>query len=93
MWARLVHPPGCTAVPLRQPKLTAAATTHSPLAAGPQPCLYLVATDRQPLLRPSVVFCSGTTGTPKGVMSTHRNYVTGVAGARNLLVQARRFCC
>ena len=32
---------------------------------------------------------SGTTGTPKGVMATHRNYVSGIAGARNLLVQVR----
>lgn len=31
--------------------------------------------------------CSGTTGVPKGVMATHKNYVAGVAGARNLLEQ------
>lgn len=34
-----------------------------------------------------LAMCSGTTGTPKGVMATHRNYVSGIAGARNLLVQ------
>jgi long-chain acyl-CoA synthetase len=35
-----------------------------------------------------IMYTSGTTGTPKGVMATHRNYVSGIAGARNLLVQA-----
>lgn len=35
-----------------------------------------------------IMYTSGTTGTPKGVMTTHRNYVAGVAGARILLVQA-----
>jgi hypothetical protein len=34
--------------------------------------------------------CSGTTGTPKGVMTTHKNYVSGVAGARNMLKQVGR---
>ncbi|PSC75938.1 acetyl-synthetase [Micractinium conductrix] len=35
-----------------------------------------------------IMYTSGTTGTPKGVMTTHKNYVAGVAGARNLLKQA-----
>ena len=39
-----------------------------------------------PLARPASCR-SGTTGTPKGVMSTHRNYVAGVAGAQILLKQ------
>ncbi|KAL4444107.1 hypothetical protein ABPG75_011844 [Micractinium tetrahymenae] len=35
-----------------------------------------------------IMYTSGTTGVPKGVMATHKNYVAGVAGARNLLEQA-----
>lgn len=37
--------------------------------------------------------CSGTTGVPKGVMATHKNYVAGVAGARNLLEQVKLVPC
>lgn len=35
-----------------------------------------------------IMYTSGTTGTPKGVMATHKNYVSGVCGARTMLAQA-----
>jgi long-chain acyl-CoA synthetase len=35
-----------------------------------------------------IMYTSGTTGTPKGVMATHKNYVSGLAAARNMLEQS-----
>lgn len=43
---------------------------------------------------PACPRCSGTTGDPKGVQMSHRNFVAGVAGAGELLHESGiQVCC